>query len=53
MVVSVPAAPNRYYVLQWFDHYTHNFAYVGAHATGTDAGDYLFVGPGWNSGATK
>jgi hypothetical protein len=32
MVVSVPAAPNRYYVLQWFDHYTYNFAYVGARA---------------------
>jgi Protein of unknown function (DUF1254) len=40
MVVSVPAAPNRYYVLQWFDHHTHNFAYIGARATGTDAGDY-------------
>ncbi|MDQ1241633.1 MAG: hypothetical protein QG550_884, partial [Pseudomonadota bacterium] len=26
MVVSVPASPDRYYVLQWFDLYTHNFA---------------------------
>lgn len=48
MVVSVPASPDRYYVLQWFDLYTHNFAYVGSRATGTEAGDYLFAGPGWN-----
>ena len=48
MVVSVPASPERYYVLQWFDLYTHNFAYIGSRATGTDTGDYLFAGPGWN-----
>jgi hypothetical protein len=47
VVVSVPASPDRYYVLQWFDLYTHNFAYLGSRATGTDAGDYLFVGPHW------
>ena len=47
MVVSVPASPDRYYVLQWFDLYTHNFAYLGSRATGTEAGDYLFVGPNW------
>jgi hypothetical protein len=48
MVVSVPASPDRYYVLQWFDLYTHNFAYIGSRATGTEAGDYLFAGPGWS-----
>jgi hypothetical protein len=53
MVVSVPAAPDRYYVLQWFDLYTHNFAYVGSRATGTEAGDYLFVGPGWSGETPK
>lgn len=57
MVVSVPASPDRYYVLQWFDLYTHNFAYVGSRATGTKAGNYLFVGPNWMgetpSGITK
>jgi hypothetical protein len=46
MVVSVPVS-ERYYVLQWFDLYTHNFAYIGARATGMEAGDYMFVGPGW------
>src|SRR5580692_3807113 len=39
MVVSVPATSDRYYVLQWFDLYTHNFAYIGSRATGTEAGD--------------
>ena len=57
MVVTVPAAPDRYYVLQWFDLYTHNFAYLGSRATGTKAGDYLFVGPNWKgetpAGITK
>ena len=53
MVVSVPASPDRYYVLQWFDLYTHNFAYIGARATGTEAGDYLFAGPGWNGETPK
>lgn len=53
MVMSVPASPDRYYVQQWFDMYTHNFAYVGARATGTEAGDYLFVGPGWNGEVPK
>jgi hypothetical protein len=48
MVVSVPAAPDRYYVLQWFDLYTHNFAYIGSRATGTEAGDYLLAGPNWH-----
>ena len=57
MVVSVPASPDRYYVQQWFDLYTHNFAYIGSRVTGTAAGDYLFVGPNWNgetpAGITK
>jgi hypothetical protein len=25
-----------------------NFAYVGKRTTGTQAGDYLIAGPGWN-----
>ncbi len=47
MVISVPASRDRYYVLQWFDLYTHNFAYIGSRATGTEAGDYLIAGPDW------
>jgi len=57
-VLSVPKMPkDRYNVFQWFDLYTHNFAYVGVRATGYDAGSYLFAGPGWNgevpAGITK
>ena len=40
-------------ITQWFDLYTHNFAYIGARATGTEAGDYLFAGPGWNGETPK
>jgi hypothetical protein len=51
-VVSVPAIP-RYYVLQWFDLYTHNFAYLGSRATGSGAGNYLFAGPNWKGEVPK
>ena len=48
MVLSLPAvAAPRYYVNQWFDLYTHNFAYTGVRATGREAGTDLFVGPRW------
>lgn len=48
MVLSLPAvAEPRYYVNQWFDLYTHNFAYTGVRATGRNAGTFLFAGPGW------
>ena len=48
LVLSVPAVPQeRYYSLQFIDMYTHNFAYVGSRATGSDAGHYLLAGPGW------
>jgi hypothetical protein len=47
MILSVPAVPERYYVNQWVDLYTHNFAYTGTRATGRAAGHYLFAAPGW------
>ena len=47
LVISVPAIRDRYYSLQFIDMYTHNFAYVGSRATGSDAGHYLLAGPGW------
>ena len=47
-VASVPAvAGGRYYVQQWIDLFTYNFAYIGSRATGNEAGSYLFVGPHW------
>jgi hypothetical protein len=47
VVLSLPAVPDRYYVNQWVDLYTHNFAYTGSLSTGRKAGTYLFVGPKW------
>lgn len=47
LVISVPAIADRYYSLQFIDMYTHNFAYVGSRATGSEAGHYLLAGPRW------
>ncbi|MCB1729742.1 MAG: DUF1254 domain-containing protein [Halieaceae bacterium] len=48
MVISVPAVEgNRYYVVQLVDGNTYNYGYIGTRATGTGAGNYLVVGPGW------
>ena len=49
MVISVPAVdPKRYYSVQLSDGNTYNYGYIGSRATGSEAGDYLVVGPGWN-----
>ena len=47
IVLQVPAV-DRYYVVQLIDLFTHNFAYVGARATGQQAGAYLIAGPSWD-----
>ncbi len=45
---QVPEVPeDRYYVLQWIDLFTYNFAYVGSRTTGNGAGAYMVAGPGW------
>jgi len=47
-ILHVPDMAGRYYSVQFTDPSTNtNFAYVGKRTTGTDAGDYLIVGPGW------
>jgi hypothetical protein len=52
IVVSVPAVEkSRYYTVQLIDGNTFNFGYIGSRATGSDAGDYMVVGPNWQ-GAT-
>ncbi|RVW07132.1 DUF1254 domain-containing protein [Prescottella agglutinans] len=45
--LTVPDTAGRYYVLQFVDAWTDNFAYVGTRATGTGAGEFLLVPPGW------
>jgi hypothetical protein len=48
LVLSVPAIdPKRYYSVQLFDGSTYNFGYMGSRTTGSEAGDFLVVGPVW------
>ena len=49
VLLRVPDTAGRYYVLQFVDVWTNNFAYVGRRATGTAAGAFLLVPPGWHS----
>jgi hypothetical protein len=54
VVITVPKIEkNRYYVLQFVDTYTHNFAYVGSTTTGNDGGSFLVAGPRWNGKTRK
>jgi hypothetical protein len=47
-VISVPAVPQpRYYSVQLTDANTFNYGYMGSRSTGTEAGDYMVVGPDW------
>jgi hypothetical protein len=52
IVLSVPAVEkSRYYSVQLCDGNTYNYGYIGSRATGSEAGDYMVVGPDWK-GAT-
>jgi len=46
--MDVPDADGRYYVMQFVDAWTNNFAYVGRRATGTAAASHLLVPPAWD-----
>jgi hypothetical protein len=49
LVLHVPDMAGRYYSVQFTDPSRNvNFAYVGKRTSGTQAGDYLLAGPGWN-----
>lgn len=48
MVITVPAVEkDRYYAVQLTDGNAYNYGYIGSRATGSEAGNYLVVGPGW------
>jgi hypothetical protein len=47
LVLHVPDTNDRYYVLQFIDAWTNNFAYIGRRATGTQEGFFLLAGPDW------
>lgn len=48
IVITVPAVePTRYYSVMLNDGNTFNYGYIGNRSTGSQAGSYLVVGPGW------
>ncbi|MEU9130262.1 DUF1254 domain-containing protein [Kitasatospora sp. NPDC048540] len=48
LVLQVPDTDGAYYVLQFVDAWTNNFAYLGRRATGTAAQTWLITPPGWH-----
>ena len=51
VLLRVPDTAGRYYVLQFVDAWTNNFAYVGRRTTGTAAGSFLLTPPRWRGEA--
>ena len=47
LVLHVPDFSGRYYSVQFSDPFDVDFAYVGTRSTGTQAGEYLIMEPGW------
>jgi hypothetical protein len=47
VVLHVPDTGDRYYVLQFVDAWTNNFAYVGRRPTGTAEGEFLLAPAGY------
>jgi hypothetical protein len=51
LVLHVPDMAGRYYVLQFVDAWTNNFAYIGRRATGTSEAEFLLAADGWTGAA--
>ncbi len=48
IVLHVPDTAGRYYVLQFVDAWSNNFAYVGHRPTGTAEGEFLLAPSGYD-----
>lgn len=49
VLLRTPDTQDRYYVLQFVDPWTNNFAYIGKRASGTGAGDWLLAPAGYDA----
>jgi hypothetical protein len=47
LVINVPDTAGRFYTFQFLDAFTNAFSYVGTGSTGTQAGAYALVPPGY------
>jgi hypothetical protein len=47
VVINVPNEGSRFYTFQLMDAYTNAYSYIGTGSTGTAAGAYAIVPPGW------
>ena len=53
MVLSVPDTHGRYYMMPMLDAWTEIFASPGKRTTGTKAGNFAIIGPGWKGTLPK
>ena len=49
LVLAVPDMAGRQYTFQFMDTFGNVFGYIGTHSTGSKAGHYAIVAPGWES----